>query len=97
MSELGEAFEGWRAMKQAKRASNREQSAALLRRAGVIFDTKNDGAHLVVTAGPLTVDFWPGTGLWIVRGLKIQRRRRGVRKLIDFVEAARAGKQESKG
>lgn len=30
------------------------------------------------------VDFWPGTGLWIVRGE--QQRWRGVRKLLAFVE-----------
>lgn len=75
-------------LKQAKRASNREQSAALLSRAGVVFDSKNKGAHLVVYAGAAVVDFWPGTGMWIARDNPV--RRRGVRKLLAFVEHQRS-------
>ena len=95
MSEIGEIFNGLRAIRQQKRSDNREASASLLSRAGVVFEPKNHGAHLIVLAGPLVVDFWPGTGLWIVRGAT--ERRRGVRKLIDFVEQARAGLVEVKG
>lgn len=87
MSDLGEAFGAWRAMKQAKRASNREQSKHMLEQAGISFETHNDGVHLIVQAGRMVVDFWPGTGLWIVRGLKIQRRRRGVRELIKYINS----------
>ena len=43
--------------------------------------------HLIVLAGAKEVDFWPGTGLWIVRGTKDKRR--GVRKLIEYVERQR--------
>lgn len=74
----------WRLMKaarQQKRADNRSRSADMLRQAGIAFEAKNDGAHLVVTAVGKTIDFWPGTGRWIVRGSP--RACFGVRRLIQ--------------
>ncbi len=74
----------WRDVKaasQVKRASNRAASARLLSEAGIKFIPKNLGAHLIVTAGAKTIDFWPGTGLWQERGSKY--RRRGVQSLIQ--------------
>lgn len=47
---------------------------------GIPFVAKNGGAHLIVSAAGLVVDFWPETGLWAVRGTN--ERRRGVRHLI---------------
>ncbi len=88
MSEMSEVFGSIRAESQQKRADNREASASLLTRAGAVFESKNAGAHLVVLSGPNVVDFWPGTGLWIVRGA--QAKLRGVRKLIAFIENSRA-------
>lgn len=76
----------WRDIKEArqqKRAENRESSQELLREAGVRFVSKNSEAHLIVTTdGGHAIDFWPGTGLWIMRGST--QRHRGVRKLIAF-------------
>lgn len=90
---MGDVGEFWKdvgpAMKeqsQQKRANNREASAAILTRSGIQFDAKNDGAHLIVEAGKQRIDFWPGTGLWIVRGSPIQHR--GVRKLVAYVGAS---------
>ena len=91
MSEMGEYFAAWREVKQAKRASNTEQSTAILQRSGVTFSSPNGGAHLIVLAGPHVVDFWPSTGLWIIRKAKTNARRRGVRKLVEFVEQSRQG------
>jgi len=74
----------WRDVKaasQEKRKSNRVTSTEMLFAAGLKFETKNMGAHLIVRALGLTVDFWPGTGLWIVRNPK--REGRGVQRLID--------------
>jgi hypothetical protein len=68
---------------QKKRADNREASATILDEAGIGYTTKSDGTHLIVTAGGKTVDFWPGTGLWIVRATGL--RRRGVRQLIQLL------------
>lgn len=87
MSDMGDDFNALKKMRQEKRASNRDDSAVILSRSGVVFESKNIGAHLVVLAGAKVVDFWPGTGLWIVRGNKQQRR--GVRKLVEFVERQR--------
>ena len=87
MSDMGDDFTALRKIKQEKRASNRDASAAILSRSGVVFESKNLGAHLIVQAGATVVDFWPGTGLWIVRGEKKQRR--GVRKLVEYVEQQR--------
>lgn len=76
--------ESWRqvrALKQAKRASNREQSAAALRREGVEFESKNGGAHLIIAHTSGTFDFWPGTGKWRLRGAQ-ERPKRGLYKLL---------------
>jgi hypothetical protein len=88
MSDMAEVFNEWRAMKAEKRCANRHASAGILSKSGIVFETKNDGAHLVVLAGHCVVDFWPGTGLWIVRGGT--KRRRGVRKLVHFVANQRS-------
>lgn len=92
--DIWDAYADLRKMRQEKRANNREQSAALLTRAGIFFEAKNDGAHLIVIGGPFVIDFWPGTGLWIVRGKAedLSRKKRGVRNLIAFVERARGSK-----
>jgi hypothetical protein len=83
----------WRAVKcdiqadQLRRANNRAEGAQVLAEQDIQFTSKNDGAHLVVRAGQKQlVDFWPGTGLWIVRGTT--QRCRGVRALIDFCKGA---------
>jgi hypothetical protein len=76
---------------QVKRASNRAQSPEFLREAGVEFEVKNGGAHLIVKGPAGLIDFWPGTGLWIVRGA-IWRgaawRGYGVFKLIKYCRAS---------
>ncbi|QGZ42684.1 hypothetical protein IP92_04905 [Pseudoduganella flava] len=90
MSDMADDFNALRKARQEKRSDNREHSAAVLTRAGVQYEVKNLGAHLVVQAGAQTVDFWPGTGLWIVRGSPT--RRRGVRKLVEYVTEQRAAR-----
>ena len=84
---MGDIGDYWRDVKtalkedsQRKRANNRDASAWNLTAAGIPFESKNGGAHLVVSAAGLVVDFWPGTGLWVVRNTN--ERRRGVRSLI---------------
>jgi len=73
---------------KAKRALYRKSSPPLLRAAGLVFTSHNEGAHLVVQATQLEgvrVDFWPGTGLWKVRGRLHQGR--GVKPLIEWFAA----------
>ena len=75
---------------KVRRGSHRTNSPQLLRDAGIAFEGFNahaDGthAHLVVTHSGTVVDFWPGTGLWIVRDQA--RRGRGVFNLIRELSA----------
>nr|DAR80752.1 MAG TPA: hypothetical protein [Caudoviricetes sp.] len=71
-----------RELSQAKRSHNREQSAALLENSGIEFERKNDGAHLIILSNP-KIDFYPGTGLWRVRGEN--KSHRGVRHLLKHL------------
>lgn len=87
--------EMWRAIRkssQEKRDQNRQHGAARLLETGTgaSFQSRNGGAHLIVSlpkSGRM-IDYWPGTGLWIVRGtpggLKYQHR--GIDKLIAFIK-----------
>lgn len=45
----------------------RAQGQRALNAAGLFFDSRNDGAHLVVYGGGRVFDFWPGTGKWADR------------------------------
>ena len=80
MGEFAEMCRDLRSISAERRAHHRESSPAMLRGAGVRFETFNGGAHLVVESGNSRIDFWPGTGLWIPRDGT--RRGRGVRKLL---------------
>lgn len=64
MSDMGDDFRAMKAAGQAKRASNRESSAQLLRDNGIHFTSNNAGAHLIVEGATGFIDFWPGTGRW---------------------------------
>ena len=74
---------GWSGESQARRADNREKSAAILTERGVQFESKNMGAHLIVSHGEHVVDFWPGTGKYIQRGGA--RQGRGVFNLLKVI------------
>lgn len=84
MSELGEYFHDMKKFRQSQRAKNRLGSTNMLQAAGITFESKHDGAHLIIQAGTDMIDFWPGTGLWIVRGGRL--RDRGVKKLINYIK-----------
>lgn len=94
MSEFAEAMAFHRAHRQQRRASNREGSAAMLDAAGITYELKNSGAHLIVRHDGLVVDFWPGTGKFTVRGEKDRAGRpvyqRGVRSLLKRLGAPHA-------
>lgn len=83
MSDMGEMYADWRAMKREKKASNLASSTDLLRERGVDFEQKNDGVHLIVSGAGKVVDFWPSTGKFIVRG---GRTGRGVFNLLRIVQ-----------
>lgn len=65
-----------------KRHSNLIASTQIIKDAGITFEAKDYGQHLIIRS-PFRVDFWPTTGLWITS----QVRGRGVRALIEFIKA----------
>ena len=74
----------WRehkAIRQQKRADNREGSGHLLRNAGITFVQHTEAHFTVGDTDPY--DFWPGTGLFINR--KTKKRGRGVMRLMKLV------------
>lgn len=83
MGDMGEVFNEMRLAKKERRANNTQDSTAMLQGNHIAFESHNAGAHLVIDAGVCKIDFWPSTGLWIVRGNK--KRHGGVRKLIQYV------------
>lgn len=83
MSEIGEDFDELRKFKKEKRRQNKSASTGILIENGVSFESKNEGSHLIVkSSSGETADFWPSTGLFIVRGVK--QKQRGVRKLLKW-------------
>ena len=81
MSELGEMYAAMRGRSADRKARRRTSAPAGLASRGVAFESKNEGAHLIVDGGTLgKIDFWPGTGLWVER--KSGRRRRGFGALV---------------
>lgn len=81
---LSDYWRDVREYRQDKRTANRRSSDRVLRDAGISFEEKNGGSHLIVRQGDHVIDFWPGTGLWINRSTP-RDRRRGVFTLIDFL------------
>lgn len=73
----------WHEHKQ-DRANKRHQnlviSTKILANAGVKFDSRDYGQHIIIRM-PFRIDFWPSTGLWKTA----QSNGRGVRELIQFI------------
>lgn len=80
---MKELFKEMRERSKEKRSSNRQKSADLLKNSGINFERKNCGAHLIILSTP-KIDFYPGTGLWKVRG--VNKKRRGVLSLLKFIK-----------
>lgn len=79
---MGEVFNAMKEDSKNRRADNRQQSAEMLKGAGIPFESKNGGAHLIVEGSECFIDFWPGTGKWHSRdGAKGF----GVRNLIKHI------------
>jgi len=78
--DVGEIYNAMREAGKERRHANRAKTPELLKQYGVAFDSRNDGAHLIVTHGGKIADLWPGTGKYQVRGT--DRYRRGVFNLL---------------
>lgn len=77
--------EEWRKIKRKrafKRHENLVASTKILANAGIKFEPKDYGQHLIIRT-PFRINFWPSTGLWQTS----QTESRGVHKLIKFIAA----------
>lgn len=83
MSDLGDTYRQWSKIKQDKRRENIVKSIQILIDNKVHFISRNNGVHLIVYHNQIHVDFWPSTGLWIVKDS--QHRGRGVRNLLKYI------------
>lgn len=81
MNPDSETWKRYNGLRRVQRANNRAKSASLLKAAGIPFETRNEGAHLIIAD---TWDFWPGTGLWKHR--HIGRQGRGVLPLLEAIK-----------
>lgn len=79
MSELGETFSAYRELRRAKKEQNKVNSIEILKNAGISYQTKNGGIHLIVGE----YNFWPTTGKFQNRITK--KTGRGVFKLIKLL------------
>jgi hypothetical protein len=82
MGDVGDTYNAMKKAGQDKRSSNREQSPKMLEAAGIPFEVKNMGAHLIVEGSECYIDFWPGTGRWASRKGNAGF---GVRNLIKYI------------
>ena len=82
---MGDVWREYRAAQAKRRAINRADSARLLQEAGVPFTSHNNGAHLRIQASPHPINFWPGTGLWVVDGPLPQQAQFGVARLLGYL------------
>ena len=82
MGDTGDTYNAMKAQGQANRSHNREQSPLYLSERGIPFESKNNGAHLIVEGKDCYIDFWPGTGKWKTRKGKSGFGARNLAKLI---------------
>jgi hypothetical protein len=85
MNETTEMWKHHRDLQKARRAERRGTAPAALTAAGIPFTSSNEGAHLIVSTSRGSVDFWPGTELWIPR-FSPRTRRYGVESLIKWIK-----------
>ena len=86
MSEDGEMWAAYAEIRKAKKAQNYQAAVKRLELAGITYQTFNAGNMLRIIVDKGTVDYWPSTGLWIVRNTTPEFRGRGVGGLIFWLQ-----------
>jgi hypothetical protein len=86
--DLSAVYEEMDERSKQKRQGHRDRAPKLLKDAGIDFSEHNLGAHIVVFGKGETIDFWPGTGRWTVRGAgeAYKRTKFGIFKLIKHMK-----------
>ena len=79
---MGDMYKDLRELSKQERRERTLEAPAKLKAAGLAFELKNGGSHVILMTQTRVVDFWPGNELWIVRGSK--KRQYGIDELIAF-------------
>lgn len=79
---MSEYYKDLKEISKLKRESNRKSSYGFLVSRRIKFDSKNNGAHFILynKEDIPVIDFWPGTGKWIVR--KTNQKGYGVKNVV---------------
>lgn len=85
---MAEDFKALREYRQKKRQSNLGNSTQILKDNSIEFESKNNGVHLIVKGAGKTFDFFPSTGLFILRGINNKVKGRGVYNLMKRLGAS---------
>lgn len=80
---MGDLYRAKKKHSQAKKQSNKENSLQVLDTAGVEHTVQGNNTHVIIKHKGTTVDFYPTTGLWLVR--VPSKRGRGVLKLLAYL------------
>lgn len=75
MSDLADDFRALkehRRKEKEKRHSDSSEAREQIRREALDVEEKNNGLHWIVRTEKETIDFWPTSGRWMVRGNKAQ-------------------------
>ena len=68
MGDMADVFNDMKKQRRGRRRANTKKSTELLQSHNISFEPKNNGAHLIVdTVSHGKIDFWPSTGLFIIR------------------------------
>ena len=67
MGDMGDDFRALKQHNKAKRAKNTKSSTEVLAENRIEFESKNFGAHLIVSSHKGLIDFWPSTGKFKLR------------------------------
>ena len=81
MGDMGDIYRDMNEHSKLIREKRRVLAPRVLKKEGVLFSIHNNGAHIII--GPRKIDFWPGTGMWKVRGT--DHKGFGLGKLIRFI------------
>lgn len=64
MGSMREDFRAYDQYSRMKKQANKQFSTNLLIEQGIIFESKNDGLHLVIRTRKGNINFFPSTGLY---------------------------------
>lgn len=83
MSEAIEDLKLYKEFSKKRKLNNKRQSTKILIANGISFTSHNNGIHLIISHNDKTIDFYPSTGKWIVRTVKVGGR--GIFKLLEYL------------